>query len=499
MARAPKTPAIMLQGTGSSVGKSLLVAGLCRYFARRGLKVRPFKPQNMSNNAAVTPDGGEIGRAQALQARAAGIAPSVYMNPVLLKPESETGSQIIVQGRRWDTLKAREYWTCKRDLMRAVLGSFEEVASGADLVIVEGAGSPAEINLRSGDIANMGFAEAASVPVILVGDVERGGVIASLVGCKAVLSPEDASRIEGYIVNKFRGDVSLFEDALGAISERTGWPSLGVVPFFPRAMDLPAEDGADLDGKVAVRTSDRRPIRIIVPVLPRIANFDDLDPLRLEPDVEVEMIRPGRPLPLDCDLIILPGSKSTISDLEALRSEGWDIDIRAHVRRGGVVLGLCGGFQMLGKQITDPDGIEGPASSASGLGLLAVETVLSRNKTVQPVSGLDSLTGLPVSGYEIHLGVTSGPDTERPFVVIDGKADGARSADGRVLGTYVHGLFASDVFRAHFLSSFRSGEIHLLAYEARIDATLDAFADHVARHIDCDRLMAIAQSRIHRS
>jgi len=477
----------------------LLVAGLCRYFARRGLKVRPFKPQNMSNNAAVTPDGGEIGRAQTLQARAAGVVPSVHMNPVLLKPESETGSQIIVQGRRWETLKAREYWAQKRDLMRAVLASFEEVASGADLVIVEGAGSPAEVNLRSGDIANMGFAESASVPVILVGDVERGGVIASLVGCKAVLSPEDASRIEGYIVNKFRGDVSLFDGALTAITEHTGWLSLGVVPFFPRAMDLPAEDGADLDDKVAVRTSDRRQIRIIVPVLPGIANFDDLDPLRLEPDVEVEMIRPGRPLPLDGDLIILPGSKSTISDLETMKSEGWDIDIRAHVRRGGVVLGVCGGFQMLGQQITDPDGIEGPAGSASGLGLLAVETVLSRNKTVQPVSGLDSLTGLPVSGYEIHLGVTSGPDTERPFVVIDGKADGARSAVGRVLGTYVHGLFASDVFRAHFLSSFRSGEIHLLAYEARIDATLDALADHVARHIDCDRLMAIAQSRIHRS
>src|SRR5690606_33186347 len=329
----------------------------------------------------------------------------------------------------------------KFDLIPAVLASFEEVATGADLVIVEGAGSPAEINLRSSDIANMGFAEAAGVPVILIGDVDRGGAIASLVGCKAVLSPEDAGRIEGYIVNKFRGDVSLFEGALTAITGHTGWPSLGVVPFFPPAMDLPAEDGADLDDKVAVRTSDRRQIRIIVPVLPRIANFDDLDPLRLEPDVEVEMIRPGRPLPLDRDLIILAGSKSTISDLETLKSEGWDIDIRAHVRRGGVVLGVCGGFQMLGQQITDPDGIEGPAGSASGLGLLAVETVLSQNKTVQPVSGLDSLTGLPVSGYEIHLGLTSGPDTERPFVVIDGKADGARSADGRVLGTYVHGLF----------------------------------------------------------
>src|SRR5690606_3940872 len=335
MVRPPRPPAVMLQGTGSSVGKSLLVAGLCRHFARRGLNVRPFKPQNMSNNAAVTADGGEIGRAQALQARAAGIAPSVHMNPVLLKPESETGAQIIVQGRRWETLKARAYGARKADLMSAVLASFDEVASGADLVIVEGAGSPAEINLRSGDIANMGFAEAAGVPVILVGDVERGGVIASLVGCKAVLSPDDASRIKGYIINKFRGDVSLFDGAVTAITERTGWPSLGVVPFFAPAMDLPAEDSADLDDKVVHRTSSRQSIRIIVPLLPRIAIFDDLDPLRLEPDVEIEMIRPGRSLPLDRDLIILPGSKSTVSDLGKLKLEGWDIDIRAHVRRGG--------------------------------------------------------------------------------------------------------------------------------------------------------------------
>lgn len=489
----------MLQGTGSSVGKSLLVAGLCRHFARRGINVRPFKPQNMSNNAAVTADGGEIGRAQALQARAAGIAPSVHMNPVLLKPESETGAQIIVQGRRWETLKARAYGGRKADLMSAVLASFDEVASGADLVIVEGAGSPAEINLRSGDIANMGFAEAAGVPVILVGDVERGGVIASLVGCKAVLSPEDASRIKGYIINKFRGDVSLFDGAVTAITERTGWPSLGVVPFFAPAMDLPAEDSADLDDKVVHRTSSRQSIRIIVPLLPRIANFDDLDPLRLEPDVEIEMIRPGRSLPLDRDLIILPGSKSTVSDLGKLKSEGWDIDIRAHVRRGGVVLGLCGGFQMLGRQISDPHGVEGQAGSAAGLGLLAVETVLSPDKAVRPVAGRDSLTGVPIAGYEIHLGMTTGPGTERPFVVLNGRHDGACSADGRVLGTYIHGLFASDAFRAQFLARFRNGEVSRLAYEERIDATLDALANHVARHIDCDQLMTIAENDLQRS
>lgn len=498
MAIAPRIPAVMLQGTGSSVGKSLLVAGLCRHFARRGLKVRPFKSQNMSNNAAATADGGEIGRAQALQARAAGIAPSVHMNPVLLKPESETGTQVIVQGRRWDTLKAGAYGSRKADLMPAVLKSFEEIASGSDLVIVEGAGSPAEINLRTGDIANMGFAEAARVPVILVGDVERGGVIASLVGCRAVLSSDDASRIKGYIINKFRGDVSLFDGAIAAITERTGWPSLGIVPFFAPAADLPAEDSADLDDKVANHALPRRPIRIIVPLLPRIANFDDLDPLRLEPDVEIEMIRPGRPLPLDRDLIILPGSKSTVSDLERLKSEGWDIDIRAHVRRGGVVLGLCGGFQMLGRQIADPHGIEGPAGSRAGLGLLGVETVLSADKTVRPVTGVDALTGLAVAGYEIHLGASSGPDTERPCLVLDDRPDGARSADGRAIGTYIHGLFASDAYRAHFLARFRRGDVAALAYEERIDATLDALADHVARHVDCGRLMSIAEGRCQR-
>lgn len=495
MAIAPRTPAIMLQGTGSSVGKSLLVAGLCRHFARRGLKVRPFKPQNMSNNAAVTADGGEIGRAQALQAQAAGIAPSVHMNPVLLKPESDTGSQVIVQGKRRATLAARAYGTRKAEFMPAVLTSFEELASGADLVIVEGAGSPAEVNLRSGDIANMGFAEAADVPAILVGDVDRGGVIASLVGCRAVLSADDARRIEGYVINKFRGDVSLFEGALGTITELTGWPSLGIVPFLAPAADLPAEDGADLDGKVERRTSAGRPIRVVVPLLPRIANFDDLDPLRLEPDVGIAMIRPGRPLPLDADLIVLPGSKSTIADLASLRAEGWDIDIRAHVRRGGVILGLCGGFQMLGARITDPNGVEGPAGSADGLGLVAVETVLSAKKTVRPVDGRDALSGVSVAGYEIHLGSTSGPDTQRPFLVLDGKPEGARSADGRVLGTYVHGLFASDEYRARFLSTFRRNTVVTLAYEARIEATLDALAEHVARHIDVARLMSIAECR----
>jgi adenosylcobyric acid synthase len=350
------TPAIMIQGTGSNVGKSLIVAGLCRAFADRGLRVMPFKPQNMSNNAGVTSDGGEIGRAQMLQARAARVPASVHMNPVLLKPESETGAQVIVQGRRLATMRAREYGRRKSELMPHVLDSFARLEAASDLLVVEGAGSPAEINLRAGDIANMGFAQAADVPVILVGDIDRGGVIAALVGTHAVLEPGERTRIKAFLINRFRGDPTLFDDGLAAIGERTGWASLGVVPHFPGAERLPAED------VLGIPENARRPgaaVRIAVPKLPRIANFDDLDPLRAEPDVELRVINPGEALPGNCDLVLIPGSKSTVADLGALRREGWDIDIAAHRRRGGAVLGLCGGFQMLGLSIADPAGVEG--------------------------------------------------------------------------------------------------------------------------------------------
>jgi adenosylcobyric acid synthase len=479
----------MFMGTGSNVGKSTLVAGLARALVRRGLRVMPFKPQNMSNNAAVTVDGGEIGRAQAVQAMAARVPPSVHMNPVLLKPESETGSQVVVQGKRMGSLRAMDYGKRKAMLLPAVLESFALVSANADIVLVEGAGSPAEINLRTGDIANMGFALAANVPVALIGDIDRGGVIASLVGTHAVLEPDEKAQIEAFLINKFRGDVSLFDDGLAEIARRTGWPSLGVAPWFKDAHKLPAEDALDL----ASRSGSEGQLKIAVPIIARIANFDDLDPLTQEPQVHVQFVPPGEPLPADADLLILPGSKSTTGDLAFFREQGWDIDLHAHVRRGGKVLGLCGGYQMLGRSISDPHGVEGPAGTVAGLGLLDVETVLTADKITAPVTARDLSTGCKVQGYEIHLGTTSGPDCARPVLDIDGRLDGAMNADGQIVGTYVHGLFASDAFRAAWLAGF--GQRSSLAYAESIEATLDALADHCEYHLDIARIVAIARSR----
>src|SRR5579863_9300348 len=360
--------ALMFAGTGSDVGKSLIVAGLARALTRRGLSVRPFKPQNMSNNAAVTIDGGEIGRAQALQARAARVTPNVHMNPVLLKPQSEIGAQIVVQGKVTATSDAKSYQAMKARLLPFVLDSFRQVAGDADLVLVEGAGSASEINLRANDIANMGFARAADVPVALIGDIDRGGVIASLVGTKAVIAADDAALIRGFIVNKFRGDAALFADGMARIAQLTGWTPLGLVPYFADARLLPAEDALALEQQTDSRAlspprlpgEPQKRLRIAAPILPHIANFDDLDPLDAEPAVELIRVRPGAALPGDADLVVLPGSKATIADLAALRSAGFDIDIAAHRRRGGLVLGLCAGFQMLGRSVADPDGIEGP-------------------------------------------------------------------------------------------------------------------------------------------
>src|SRR5271156_5887895 len=399
--------ALMFQGTGSDVGKSLIVAGLARAFARRGVKVLPFKPQNMSNNAAVTADGGEIGRAQALQARAARVQPSVHMNPVRLKPQSEIGAQVVVQGRVFGSAKAAAYQHMKRDLLPYVLDSYERLRRDADIVLIEGAGSAAEVNLRVNDIANMGFARAADAPVVLIGDIDRGGVIASLVGTKAVIAPEDAALICGFIVNKFRGDAALFTDAMARIAGLTGWQALGLVPFFADARLLPAEDALALDAARPAKANAR--LRIAVPILPHIANFDDLDPLDAEPAVELIRVRPGTALPGDADLILLPGSKATIADLEALRPAGFHIDIAAHRRRGGMVLGLCGGYQMLGRTIADPGGIEGPPATVEGLGLLDVQTTLSNDKRLEPVSGTTS-DGVSFSGYEMHMGATEGQD-----------------------------------------------------------------------------------------
>lgn len=485
------TRALMIQGTGSDVGKSLLVAGLARAFTRRGLSVRPFKPQNMSNNAAVTADGGEIGRAQALQARAARVPPSVHMNPVLLKPQSDVGSQVVVQGRMIGTAKAREYQSWKPRLMASVLDSFGRLSAEADLVLVEGAGSPAEVNLRRGDIANMGFSRATGTPVVLVGDIDRGGVIASLVGTQAVIDADDAAMIRGFIVNRFRGDPSLFSDGMALIAERTGWASLGLVPFFPDAARLPPEDALALDAPDAHRTAGV-PL-VAVPVLPHIANFDDLDPLRQEPGVAVTFVRPGSPIPADAALIVLPGSKTTIDDFAFVQAQGWDIDIRAHVRRGRPVLGLCGGYQMLGRTIADPDGVEGAPRTLPGLGLLDIETVMRGEKRLIAVTGATSRDGLPFSGYEMHVGDTTGPDTRKPLLrFADGRPDGAVSADGLVAGTYVHGLFSDDRQRAAWLARL-GASASSDSYEAGIEKVLDRFADHLEAHLDCDRLLALAE------
>jgi len=488
------TAAVMFQGTGSDVGKSLIVAGLARAYTRQGLRVRPFKPQNMSNNAAVTADGGEIGRAQALQARACGVAPSVHMNPVLLKPQSEIGAQVVVQGRIFGNAQAADYHRLKPTLLPRVIESFDRLRAEADLVLVEGAGSPAEVNLRAGDIANMGFAQAARVPVLLIGDIDRGGVIASLVGTHALLEPAERALLKGFIINKFRGDISLFGDGLAAISARTGLASLGVVPWFEAARRLPAEDAVALS---SYETNGAAAIRIAVPVLPRIANFDDLDPLRLEPDVAVDMVPPGRPLPIDADLILLPGSKATIADLAFLKAQGWHIDIAAHVRRGGRVLGLCGGYQMLGRRIADPSGIEGPVGAVEGLALLDLETELTGDKTLAEVSGRDHVSGMTVCGYEMHVGRTSGAALSRPMLQLANgvgvRPEGAVSPDGRVAGCYVHGLFAGDAFRHAFLAGLRPRSASGIAYGHEIETTLDAFADHLADHIDLDRVLSIAR------
>jgi adenosylcobyric acid synthase len=483
--------ALMFQGTGSDVGKSLIVAGLARHFANRGMRAAPFKPQNMSNNAAVTADGGEIGRAQALQARAARIATSVDMNPVLLKPQSEIGAQIVVRGRMIGSAKAQDYQAMKPGLMGAVLESFGRLCAAADLVLVEGAGSASEVNLRQGDIANMGFARAAGVPVIVIGDIDRGGVIASLVGTKAVADPDDAALIAGFIVNKFRGDPALFASGMETIARHTGWRALGLLPHFADAHRLPAEDALALDHADARKRTARA--RIAVLAYPRIANFDDFDPLRQESDVDLLMLRPGAPIPGDCDLVILPGSKATIADLNALRATGWDIDLHAHLRRGGRVLGICAGYQMLGRRIADPDGIEGPAGSVDGLGLLDVETVLTGDKLLSQVRGASIADGAAFRGYEMHVGRTAGPDCARPLLAFaDGRPDGACAADGKVSGCYVHGLFADDGQRAHLLARLGAAS-DPGSYDAAVDATLDALAAHIAAHVDCDQLLEIAR------
>ena len=479
--------AIMLQGTGSDVGKSLLVAGLCRALVRRGYSVRPFKPQNMSNNAAVTSDGGEIGRAQALQAMAAGVEPHTDMNPVLLKPQADRTSQLVVHGQVRGKLGSRNFRSARGELLEAVLASYHRLQAQCDVIVVEGAGSPAEVNLRAGDIANMGFARAADVPVILVGDIDRGGVIAAIAGTKAVIDPADAAMIRGFLINKFRGDPALFEDGYRHIEHLTGWPGFGVIPWLGEASRLPSEDAVVLERRQG--GLDEK-LLIACPILPRIANFDDLDPLKLEPGVEVMMVPPGQPIPAEAALIILPGSKATIADLQAVRNQGWDIDIRAHHRRGRPILGICGGYQMLGRRIEDPDGIEGSPGSVEGLGLLNVETRLTAITILARTNG--TALGQAFSGYEMHVGRTDGPDCLRPFALLeDDRPDGASNGDGTVMGSYVHGLFASTALRSAFLARLghkaASGD-----YQASVNDALDQIAMQLEDHADLEGLIRIA-------
>ncbi|RYG38359.1 MAG: cobyric acid synthase [Burkholderiales bacterium] len=484
----PIKGALMLQGAGSDVGKSVLTAGLCRIARRRGIRVAPFKPQNMSNNAAVTADGGEIGRAQAMQARAAGIAPHTDFNPVLLKPESDRRAQVVVHGRVRDTQAAADYMARRDMLLGAVMESYERLRESYDLVLVEGAGSPAETNLRARDIANMGFARKADVPVVIIGDIDRGGVIASLVGTQTVLAADDAAMVAGFIVNKFRGDPALFKDGRDDITARTGWRDFGLVPWLPAAARLPAEDAVVLGQRR--KTTDGR-ILIAAPMLSRIANLDDADPFLAEPNVDLRFIPPGQPIPRDADVVLLLGTKNTRADMQFMRDHGWDIDVLAHARAGGRVIGLCGGYQMLGREILDPQGVEGAAGSVRGLSLLDVTTTMAADKTVRASEGR-ATDGSTVSGYEIHMGETTGTDCARAFLHLDGHADGAMSSNGRIAGCYLHGLFASDDFRRNWLNDIRTGAGSELDFEASVEQALDALADHLEASLDVNGLFALA-------
>ena len=477
---------LMVQGTTSDAGKSTLVAALCRWLRRQGVAVVPFKPQNMALNSAVTTDGGEIGRAQAVQAQACGLAPHSDMNPVLLKPNSDTGAQVIIQGRAISSMEAAAYHDYKRVAMDAVLQSHGRLSAAYAVVMVEGAGSPAEINLRAGDIANMGFAEAVDCPVILVADIDRGGVFAHLVGTLELLSASEQARVQGFVINRFRGALSLLQPGLDWLEQRTGKPVLGVLPYL---MDfhLEAEDAIDQrqGGKA------ERVLKVLVPVLPRISNHTDFDPLRLHPQVDLQFIGPGQPIP-PADLIILPGSKSVRADLAFLRAQGWEAALQRHLRYGGKLLGICGGLQMLGRGLHDPLGLEGAPGSSPGFGLLDIDTVLEAQKQLRLVQGRLSLEDAPVSGYEIHAGVCSGPGLERWAVALDdGRLDGARSADGQILGTYLHGLFESSAASEALLCWAGLEQVQAVDYHALRERDIERLADMVEQHLDTGRLKAL--------
>ena len=479
-------PTLMVQGTTSDAGKSTLVTALCRWLARRSISVVPFKPQNMALNSAVTADGGEIGRAQAVQAEAAGLAPHTDMNPVLLKPNTDVGAQVIIHGQAVGCMDARAYHLYKPTALQAVLASHARLASAYQVVMVEGAGSPAEINLRDGDIANMGFAEAVDCPVLLIADIDKGGVFAHLVGTLELLSPSERARVKGFVINRFRGDISLLQPGIDWLEQRTGIAVLGVLPYL-HDLHLEAEDA--INAKQPAKSGDV--LRVVVPVLPRISNHTDFDPLRLHPQVDLRLVRVGEPIP-PADLIILPGSKSVRADLAFLREQGWESAIQRHLRYGGRLLGICGGFQMLGSTIEDPLGLEGPPGSAAGFGLLEFTTTLHERKHLARVAGHLAMDHAPVQGYEIHAGLSTGPALAAPLVRLEsGHPDGAISADSQVVGTYLHGLFESPEAGRALLRWAGLDAPAFQDYAALRARDIERLADLVQSHLDTHRLDAL--------
>jgi len=475
---------LMVQGTTSDAGKSVLVAALCRWLQRRGVQVAPFKPQNMALNSAVTADGGEIGRAQALQAQACKIEPHTDMNPVLLKPNTDVGAQVIIHGKSIGSMDAAEYHDYKKISRDAVMISHQRLSEQYEAVVVEGAGSPAEINLRHNDIANMGFAEAADCPVIIVADIDRGGVFAHLYGTLALLSESEQARVKGFVINRFRGDISLLQSGLDWLEEKTGKPVIGVLPYL-MGLHVDSEDSVALIN--AKSTADAAKLQVVVPVYSRISNHTDFDPLIGHPNVSLTLVGPND-TPPPADLIILPGSKSVRADREWLCSNGWDAVIETHLRYGGKLLGICGGFQMLGKTISDPLGLEGIAGSAEGLGLLELHTTLAADKQLRNTQGTLA-DGTPVRGYEIHAGETTGAALKRPAMQLELGLDGAISDDEQIMGTYLHGLFEEPDACAALLRWAGAKDVTVIDHDARREASIDALADAVEQHLDTDYLL----------
>ena len=472
---------LMVQGCTSDAGKSTVVAALCRWFARRGYSVAPFKPQNMALNSAVTVDGGEIGRSTALQALACGVAPHSDMNPVLLKPQTDMGAQVIIRGKVLGNMQALDYHAYKNTASEAVLAAWQDLSSRFDVIIAEGAGSPAEINLRDNDIANMGFAERVDCPVIVVADIDRGGVFAHLTGTLDLLSESEQKRILGFVINRFRGDLSLLQGGLDWLEERTGKPVFGVLPYL-HGLTLDAEDAVDEQG-----AHDVGAFNVVVPLLPRMSNHNDFDPLRLHPQVNLQFVKMGAAWP-SADLIILPGSKATRADLAFLRQQGWDKQIEKHLRYGGKALGICGGFQMLGERIDDPEGLESDAGSSAGLGWLSMTTRFISGKQLRNVEGRFVAADTLIRGYEIHNGLTQGEALKHPMLVLEGRDDGAMSEDGQVMGCYLHGLFdvpdsCNAILEWAGLKSQRSVD-----YAVHREQQLDRLADMLEEHLDMTRL-----------